>query len=81
MANFSGYQFMASGAAGLLCEVMARLWGKRPIYVLSTALLFVGALWNAMVQSGDVGGFMGARIIQVCLFFFLSFLFVMAMVW
>ena len=65
VANFSGYQFAASGAAGLLCEVMARLWGKRPIYVLSTACLFAGALWNSMVKAGDVGGFMGARVLQV----------------
>jgi len=65
VANFSGYQFLASGVAGLLCEVMARFWGRRPIYLLSTTLLFAGALWNAMVKSGDVGGFMGARILQV----------------
>ncbi|KAF8470681.1 major facilitator superfamily domain-containing protein [Kalaharituber pfeilii] len=64
VANFSGYQFFASGAAGLLCEVMARLWGKRPIYFLSTAFLLAGTVWNAMVKSGDVGGFMGARVLQ-----------------
>lgn len=65
VANFAGYQFAASGAAGLLCEVIARLWGKRPIYFLSVAFLFAGTVWNAMVPSGDVGGFMGARVLQV----------------
>ena len=51
--------------AGLLCEVMARFWGRRPIYLLSTAFMFAGALWNAMVKSGDIGGFLGARVLQV----------------
>ena len=68
VANFVGYQFAASGAAGLLCEVFARLWGKRPIYFLSILFLFVGTVWNAVVQSGDVRGFMGARVLQVGLY-------------
>ena len=65
VANFVGYQFAAAGAAGLLCEVIARLWGKRPIYFLSIVFLFTGTVWNAVVSSGDVRGFMGARVLQV----------------
>lgn len=65
VANFAGYQFAASGAAGLLCEVIARFWGKRPIYILSVIFLLVGTVWNAVVESGDVRGFMGARVLQV----------------
>ena len=67
VANFAGYQFLASGAGGLVCQLTARLWGKRPIYLMSVVFLLVGTVWNAVVRSGDVRGFMGARVIQVAL--------------
>ncbi|KAF8453827.1 major facilitator superfamily domain-containing protein [Terfezia claveryi] len=62
--NWTGYQFLASGMAGLLCEVVARFLGRRPIYLLSTIFMFAGALWNSLLKSPDVGGFVGARVLQ-----------------
>ncbi|KAF8430376.1 major facilitator superfamily domain-containing protein [Tirmania nivea] len=64
IANLTGYQFFATGVAGLLCEVMTRFWGRRPIYLLSIGFLFAGALWNAIVKSGDTGGLLGGRVLQ-----------------
>ncbi|CUS08976.1 unnamed protein product [Tuber aestivum] len=61
-AKFAGWQFWPAGIAGLFGSAVGRVWGKRPVYIFSTLLLFIGAIWNALAQSTD--SFLGARILQ-----------------
>lgn len=65
-AKFSGWQFWPAGIAGLFGSAVGRVWGKRPVYIVSTLLLFIGAIWNALAQNTD--SFLGARILQVSIF-------------
>ncbi|KAG0131090.1 major facilitator superfamily domain-containing protein [Tuber indicum] len=61
-ARFAGWQFWPAGIAGLFGSAVGRVWGKRPVYIVSTLLLFIGAVWNALAQNTD--SFLGARILQ-----------------
>ncbi|PUU77106.1 major facilitator superfamily domain-containing protein [Tuber borchii] len=61
-AKFAGWQFWPAGIAGLFGSAVGRVWGKRPVYIVSTLLLFIGAIWNALAQNTD--SFLGARILQ-----------------
>lgn len=65
-AKFAGWQFWPAGIAGLFGSAVGRVWGKRPVYIVSTLLLFIGAIWNALAQNTD--SFLGARILQVRIF-------------
>lgn len=62
-AEFSGWQFWPAGVAGLFGSAIARLWGKRPVYLASVVILFAGAIWNALAK--DTQSFLGARVLQV----------------
>ena len=65
-AKFAGWQFWPAGIAGLFGSAIGRIWGKRPVYIVSTLILFIGAIWNALAQNTD--SFLGARVLQVCVF-------------
>ncbi|KAI1763296.1 hypothetical protein GGR53DRAFT_371910 [Hypoxylon sp. FL1150] len=54
---------MLSAATGLASLIVARIWGKRPVYLVSTALIFMGMVWNTHVR-GNLAENMAARIFQ-----------------
>lgn len=63
VAALTGVPLVLSSATGAAACVAARVWGRRPVYLLATALLFVGSVWNA--TAGDsFGSCMGARAVQ-----------------
>ncbi|KAI5852016.1 major facilitator superfamily domain-containing protein [Tricharina praecox] len=62
VSRWSGWQFWASGVAGLIASAVSRIWGKRPVYLVSILLVFIGVLWNGFSQSGD--SFLGARFVE-----------------
>ncbi|KAM3512752.1 hypothetical protein MY11210_003626 [Beauveria gryllotalpidicola] len=63
VAALTGVPLMLSAVSGAGACVVARLWGRRPVYLLATAALFVGAVWNATAL-GSYGSCMGARVLQ-----------------
>lgn len=52
-----------SSLTGLLSSICARLWGRRPIYLASFVLIFIGSIWN-MTAGDKYGSCMGARVFQ-----------------
>lgn len=62
VAKFAGWQFWPAGIAGLVGSAVGRVWGKRPVYLISIVLLFIGAIWNATATSAD--SFLGSRVLQ-----------------
>ncbi|CAJ2513972.1 Uu.00g020910.m01.CDS01 [Anthostomella pinea] len=54
---------MVSALTGMTSTIVAKIWGKRPIYLVSSILIFAGAVWNIMVR-GDLAQNMGARVLQ-----------------
>lgn len=62
VARFAGWQFWPAAVSGLVGSAFARVWGKRPVYLISIILLFIGAIWNALATSAD--SFLGARVLQ-----------------
>jgi MFS family permease len=62
VSRWSGWQFWASGIAGLIASVVSRIWGRRPVYVVSILLVFIGVLWNGFSKSGN--SFLGARFVE-----------------
>ncbi|KAI5846616.1 major facilitator superfamily domain-containing protein [Morchella snyderi] len=62
VARFAGWQFWPAAVAGLVGSAFARVWGKRPVYLFSIILLFIGGIWNALATSAD--SFLGARVLQ-----------------
>ncbi|KAI2619896.1 MFS general substrate transporter [Hypoxylon sp. NC1633] len=54
---------MTSAVTGLASLVIARIWGKRPVYLVSMVMLFVGIVWNTHVR-GSLAENMAARIFQ-----------------
>ncbi len=63
VAALTGVPLMLSAVSGLAGLVVARLWGKRPVYLASMVLIFIGAVWNTSVAS-SYGQCMAARIFQ-----------------
>jgi len=62
VSRWNGWQFWASGVAGLIGCAVSKIWGKRPVYIVSILLVFVGVLWNGFAKNGD--SFLGARFVE-----------------
>ncbi|KAI0418599.1 hypothetical protein F5X98DRAFT_363095 [Xylaria grammica] len=54
---------MISALSGMASTILARVWGKRPVYLGSTALVFIGSAWNINTR-GQFSQNMAARIFQ-----------------
>ncbi|KAI1475538.1 MFS general substrate transporter [Daldinia eschscholtzii] len=52
-----------SAITGLAALIISRIWGKRPVYLISMVMIFIGTAWNTRV-SGDIAQNMAARIFQ-----------------
>ncbi|KAI5919821.1 hypothetical protein F4810DRAFT_468714 [Camillea tinctor] len=59
----TGAPLIISAATGMASTIIGRIWGKRPVYLISTILIFIGVVWNTQVN-GRVGENMAARIFQ-----------------
>ncbi|KAK2605838.1 hypothetical protein QQS21_003792 [Conoideocrella luteorostrata] len=63
IAALTAVPLMASTATGLVSSIIAKFRGKRPLYLVSALLLFIGTLWN-MTAGDNYGSCLGARIFQ-----------------
>lgn len=63
VAALTGVPLMLSAITGMTGTTVSRLWGRRPVYLASMVLIFIGLVWNAKVMS-SYGQFMTARIFQ-----------------
>lgn len=63
VAALTGVPLMLSAVTGLASSVVARIWGRRPVFLASMILLFIGLVWNTRVTT-SYGQFMAARIFQ-----------------
>ncbi|POS78745.1 hypothetical protein DHEL01_v202866 [Diaporthe helianthi] len=63
VAALTGVPLMLSAATGLAGSVAARIWGRRPVFLASIVLIFIGLVWNTRVTT-SYGQFMAARISQ-----------------
>ncbi len=63
VAALTAVPLMLSAVSGAAACVVARVWGRRPVYLLATGLLFVGAVWNSTAVD-SFGSCMGARAVQ-----------------
>jgi hypothetical protein len=63
VAALTGVPLMLSAITGLAGSVAARIWGRRPVFLASMVLVFIGLVWNTRVTT-SYGQFMAARIFQ-----------------
>jgi MFS family permease len=63
VAALTGVPLMLSAITGFGSLVAARIWGKRPLYLASLLLMFIGVTWNTNVAT-SYGQCMAARIFQ-----------------
>ncbi|KAI0109829.1 MFS general substrate transporter [Daldinia grandis] len=54
---------MMSAITGLASLILSRIWGKRPVYLVSMVMIFIGTAWNTRVR-GDLAQNMAARVFQ-----------------
>ncbi|KAF3062233.1 hypothetical protein GL218_03919 [Daldinia childiae] len=54
---------MMAATTGLASLIVSRIWGKRPVYLISMVMIFIGTAWNTRVR-GDLAQNMAARIFQ-----------------
>ncbi|KAK4238561.1 major facilitator superfamily domain-containing protein [Achaetomium macrosporum] len=59
----TGVPLIVSALTGCLCLASSRICGKRPLYLASLLLMFIGIVWNTNVGS-SYGQCMAARIFQ-----------------
>lgn len=59
----TGVPLMLSAGTGIASVSFSKLWGRRPVYLVSMILLFIGLVWNTQVSS-SYAQFMAARIFQ-----------------
>lgn len=63
VASLTAVPLIISAFTGLFGIMASKVWGKRPVYLVSMTLIFIGAIWN--MQAGDsFGQCMGARVFQ-----------------
>ncbi|GAP82711.1 putative major facilitator superfamily transporter [Rosellinia necatrix] len=62
-AALTAVPLMISALSGMGSTIIARIWGKRPVYLVSTVLMFIGCAWNINTR-GDFAQNMAARIFQ-----------------
>ncbi|KAK0665617.1 major facilitator superfamily domain-containing protein [Cercophora samala] len=61
----TGVPLILSAISGLACLVAARVFGKRPLYLGSMIVFFIGTVWNTNVAfPGAYGQCMTARVFQ-----------------
>lgn len=58
----TGYQTIAVGAVAVVVSALGVKFGKRPVFLASCLLCFVGCIWNAEAHS--FGSMVGARVVQ-----------------
>lgn len=63
VAALTGVPLMLSAITGLAGSIAARIWGRRPVFLASMVLVFIGLVWNTKVTT-SYGQFMAARIFQ-----------------
>lgn len=59
----TGVPLMLSAVTGLLSSTAHKLWGRRPVYLISTVSIFIGLVWASQAGS-SYGQLIGARIFQ-----------------
>ncbi|KAH0526611.1 hypothetical protein TsFJ059_009912 [Trichoderma semiorbis] len=63
VAALTAAPLMVSAITGFLSSMAAKLVGKRPVYLVSSAFVFAGCIWN-MTADSSYGSCMGARVMQ-----------------
>lgn len=63
VAALTAAPLIVSAFSGLACVAAAKVVGKRPVYLVSAALLFVGSAWGTRV-AGSFAQCMAARVFQ-----------------
>lgn len=48
--NLSLYPLLASGVTCGVASMLARIVGKRPVYVASTSFLLITCIWSALIE-------------------------------
>ncbi|KAI1399066.1 MFS general substrate transporter [Hypoxylon fuscum] len=59
----TGAPLMVSAVAGMASSIIARIWGKRPVYLVSMVMIFMGVVLNTHAR-GNLAENMAARIFQ-----------------
>jgi MFS family permease len=62
IALLTGYLLLAAGSAGLFVSALARKYGKRPLYLLSSLVAVVGCIIGEVAK--DYSTLVGARVVQ-----------------
>ncbi|KAI6371846.1 hypothetical protein MCOR25_003874 [Pyricularia grisea] len=62
IAALTGAPLIFSALTGMVALVASRVYGKRPVYLAATALIFFSSIWNAAAT--DFNNVMAARIFQ-----------------
>jgi hypothetical protein len=63
VAALTGVPLILSAFAGMACLVASKICGKRPLYLASLLLMFIGTVWSTNVVT-SYGQCMAARIFQ-----------------
>lgn len=63
VAALTAVPLMLSSITGTVCLIASKIVGKRPLYLGSFVLIFIGSIWN-MTAHDSYGSCMGARIFQ-----------------
>ena len=61
--NLSSYPLLAAGVSCVFASVLARIIGKRPIYIASTTILLITVTWSAAIGD-NYRSFFAARFIS-----------------
>ncbi|KAJ9628837.1 hypothetical protein H2203_002740 [Taxawa tesnikishii (nom. ined.)] len=61
LSQSTAWLILTLGLIVFLVNPVAKIWGKRPVYILSVIIMFVVSIWGAVAK--DYGSFLGSRIL------------------
>lgn len=60
LAQSTSWLILTIGASLFLANPLAKIYGKRPIYILAIVIMFTGSVWGA--ESKNHSSFLGSRV-------------------
>jgi MFS family permease len=62
LAQATAWLILTIGLSLFIANPLAKMWGRRPVFIISIIIMFVGSVWGAFAK--DYNSFLASRIVS-----------------